>query len=491
MDLLNQASLFEGYGEASLQETNELVKAIQASEGITDIAALTGGGALQVQSLETQLAMLTFQEKHIKFYKDIGVSKAFSTLEEYSVQDGYGHEGGFVGQLENPEEADPNFRREFAVVKYIRTLWKVADVLQYAKTISDAEVLAVQSAMMRALRQTEQTLFFGDSDMIPESFDGIVKTIKSKATSQHIFDLRGANINEYQLKQGAQLIGDNYGTPTHMYVSHGVQTTIDNILDYSKQRINQEQVSLGSGLIALGHTVTQMRSAFGTFNFVPDIFINPEAQGVPMIKDPANPGLYIEGPTSAKSPATPTFTLTVNAPIVAGSKWKATGDGGAIAGTYNYRVVAINRYGKSQAAAAQSDTVAASGSITIDITSGGGSYAPTAYEIYRETTPGSGKIYYLTTVKVSGSPTNYEDKNDDLSGTSVSLLVDNTSAGELRTMTLSQLAPMHKVEYAKIAPYRWGTVNFYVVPKWYTPLRYILFKNVGVAVQSKNPVIDL
>ena len=137
--MLDEKFTVETYGNGSFEEVTDLMKALTAQEGITDIANLVQGGALQPQSLETQLAMLTFSEKHLKFYKDISTSKAFSTLEEYSVQDGYGSEGGFVDQMENPEEGDPDFRREFAVVKYIRTMWRVSDVLMNTRQISDAE----------------------------------------------------------------------------------------------------------------------------------------------------------------------------------------------------------------------------------------------------------------------------------------------------------------------------------------------------------------
>lgn len=483
----SQDNLFEGYGEASITETSDLVKALQAQEGITDVAALQGGGALQPQSLETQLAMLTFQEKNLKLFKDIGIQKAFSTLEEYSIQDGYGAEGGFVGQLENPDEDDADIRRQFAVVKYIRTLWRVGDVLQYARTITDAEVLNVQAAMMRALRVTEKTLFFGDSNLVPQSFDGLYKTITTNATTDHVIDLRGSNLSETVLKQAAELIAANYGTPSKMYCSLSTQTTLDLLLSTdAKQRMVQNDVSG----INLGHRVPGMQTSFGDFKFEPDIFINPESQGVPKIKDPSNPGQFIEGATAAKAPATPTFTHSAQTGVT-GSLWAASGSGGAIAGAYNYRVVAINQYGKSAAAAAQSETVAAGGSITLAITSGGGSYAPTAYEIYRETVPGSGVILYLTTVKATGSPMNFVDKNENLSGTSVAFLVDNTTVGEMRTMALAQLAPIHKQEYAKIGPYRWGTVNFYAVPKWYAPLRFVAFKNVGVSKIIRNPLLDM
>jgi len=490
MDFREQ--MFEGYGESSLAEVNDLVKALQAQEGVTDIAALNQGGALQMQSLESTLAMLTFQEKHLKLFKDIGITKAYSTLEEYSVQDGYGTEGGFVSQMENPEEGDPDFRRAYAVIKYVRTLWKVSDVLPYVKTISNAEVLSVQAAMMRALRTTEKNLFYGDSTMVPQSFDGIIKTIKNNGSTDHVIDLRGSTITEANMRDGAEIIAANFGVPTDMYNSLAVQTSIDQLLSTTANnaRINVEAVSATSGLLALGHAVTQMRTAFGNFNLKPDIFLSVEAQGVPKIKDPSTPSTLIEGATSTKAPATPSASVAINAPTVVGSLWAASGSGGRIAGDYQYRVSAINQYGKSAACAATTvKTVAAGGALTITITSGGGPYAPTAYEIYGETSPASGVFRYLTTVTAAAA--SYQDKNEEIPGTSQSVLLDNTVAGELRTMSLSQLAPIHKVEYAKIAPYRWGTVNFYVVPKWYAPLRYVLFKNVGVNQAIRNPLLDL
>lgn len=489
-NIFDNKDAFDGYGEDSNAEVKDLIKALQAQEGVTDIANLEGGGALQPQSLETQLAMLTFQEKHLRFFKDIGVQKAFSTLEEYSVQDGYGTEGGFVGQLENPEEDDAELQREFAVVKYIRGLWRVGDVLQFSRTITNAEVVQVQAAMMRTLRTLERTLFFGDSDIIPQSFDGLEKTIIDKGSSYQVIDLRGAVITEAVMKQAAEIISSNYGTPNVMYNSLSTQTTIDQILgNATNQRLNIENLS-GNGQMALGSSVSEMRTSFGNFEMKPDIFINPESQGVPTIKNPADKKTLIEGATSTKAPAEPTFILTPQTGTT-GSLWAASGSGGAIAGAYKYRVAAINQYGKSKAAAIVSATVAAAGSVDVVITAGSGAYAPTAYEIYRETAPGSGVIKFLKTVKVDGNPTTHVDLNVDLSGTSKSFLVDNTTVGELRSMVLSQLAPMHKVEYSKIGPYRWGTVNMYAVPKWYAPAKFVLFKNVGVQALIRNTVIDL
>jgi len=484
--------LFEGYGTSSAGEVEQLVKALQAHEGETDIADLQAGGALQMQSLETNLALLTFAEKHLKFFKDIGITKAFSTLEEFSIQDGYGSEGGFVGQMENPEEGDPDFRRSYAIMKYIRTLWKTSDVLPLTKTITSAEVKNVQAAIMRALRVTENKLFTGDSTMVTQEFDGAFYTVENNGSDNHVFDLRGLTMTEANMRDGAQLIADNFGVATDMYNSTGVQTSIDQLIGITPgtARINQEVVSTGSGLIALGHTAVKMRTAFGEFNFKPDIFLNVEGKGVTKIKDPAAPAVLIEGATSTKAPALPTAVSILDAPGVASSLWAATGSGGRIEGEYRHRVVARNQYGSSQASlATTARDVAATGGITINITPGAGAYAAQCYDIFSEATPASG--VYLYQITVTAGAATYQDINDDLPGTSKSLLVDNTTNGELRTMALSQLAPIHKVEYAKIGPYRWGTVNFYIVPKWYAPLRMIEYKNVGVGTVSRSGLLDL
>lgn len=489
--LFGSDGYYEGYGqygEGTGAEVQGLIKALEAQEGITDIANLVDGGALQPQSLETTLAMLTFQDKHLKFYKDIGTVKAYSTLEEYNIQDGYGSEGGFVGQMENPEEADPDFQRKYAVVKYIRTLWKTSDVLTLTRTVTSPEMKNKQAAMMRALRVCERTLFYGNTDYIPSSFDGLEKTTVDLATADHVIDMRGAALTEQVLKQAAELISVNYGTPTKMYTSPGTQTALDSLL-YAGQRLNQESISAG-GLVALGHKTTEMRTSYGNFVFEPDIFLSFETETVPKKKDPSTPGTMIEGATSEKAPAMPSFALTAQT-TVTGSKW-LTGEQ-VPPGTYGYRVSAINKYGKSIAAAAQTQAVASVGSVTVTITTGAGAYAETAYEVYREVVAAGGDYKLLGTIAKApgGGTTAFVDLNATLSGYAKNFLVDNTTLGEDRTMALKQLAPMHSVEYAKIAPYRWGTVNFYAVPIFYAPLRNVMFKNCLVTNTTRNPLIDV
>ena len=94
-------------------------------------------------------------------------------------------------------------------------------------------------------------------------------------------------------------------------------------------------------------------------------------------------------------------------------------------------------------------------------------------------------------IPLNGSPTPYVDLNEDFSGCSMTFMVDLTSVGERRTMTFRQLAPIHKVPYARIGPYKWGTVNFYGVPIFYEPNRIVIFKNVGVEKAIRSRLLDV
>jgi hypothetical protein len=487
---------FEGSGMVSGADA-EILKALTTGNS-TDIATLTQGQALQVQSLEGTMALLTFQEKAFKLIKDIGVSNATSTLEEYTVQDGYGAGGGeFLGELDIPDEDDADLLRNYAKIKFTRALWRVSDVQGLVKTISSAEIIQKQAAMMRILRATEKALFNGDSSIVPSSIDGIASSIKNNTTPDHIIDLRGASFSEVIFRNAAELVSQNYGQITKLYLSNAGASSLSNILG----KVSQETLFMnvpGSTAqnLALGNIVKTIVTPFGNFGWENDIFINPESETVPMIRNPSDKKSFIEGATSSKSPATPSLSIAIDAPTVSGSLWSTASGEFAPAGvTYKYRVAALNSYGKSAACAeVTSGTILAAGSITLTITSGGGTYAPTGYIIYREVKsgPSAGKITLMKKVAAgTGATTVVVDKNEDLSGTSVAYAVDNTSVGEMRTMALKRLGPTHSVDYSKIGPFKWGAINSYLAPIFYAPLRMVMFKNVGVASAYKSPVIEL
>lgn len=488
------SDLYSGAGYGSDQDADiaTLFKAMQAQQGITDIANLQNTGALQTQSMEGQLALLTAQERHLTLWRDIPKGIAYSTLEEYSVQLGYGNEANWAQQMESALESDPLLKRKFADTKFLRTMWKVSDVATIVSTIKDSEVIAKQSAIMRLLRRINSSLYSGDSTFISESIDGFEKTIVNNGSSDHVVDLRGVAPTQQKFRQLAELIYDNQGNPhgAGLYCSPGGMTTIDQILDLVGTSTSQRflQGSVGpNGEMSLGSGIKKIHTSFGTIIPKTDLFLatNYEAKTIPKIPDPSDPELVIEGPTSARSPLTPTLTVAINAPTVTNSLWSASGV--RVAGTHGYRVAAGNRWGLSTACAEVSAAVAASGALTLTITPQPSQFPATYFEIYGENVAGNDVFVFVTRIAASGAAAvTFQDLNYYIPGTTRMFLLDLTTTGEYRNVSWAQLAPVHSQDLAKLGPYRWGLVNLYGAMKYYAPKRFAMLLNVPVGVSGAN-----
>lgn len=490
-DIIQSPEFYNGFGTSTVQEIQNLRKALSSGYE-TDVTQFQGGQALSIQSLEDTLVKLTFTEKQIKFFTQLkkSAAKATNFVEEYRINDGYGSAGGWVSDAENAEADDPALRSEIAKIKFLRNMWRVNETLNYTNTITPAMALAQQAAMMRGMRTMERSLFFGDDTINPYEINGLKYHIENNGSTDHVFDLRGTAVTESIFKQGMELIYDNYGTGSILYNSPAVQTTIDSIFGGSaaKPQFIAQQGQLNG--ISAGYSIKNFVTSFGTFDFEPNLFIAKETWTVAKKKNPSNPAQLIEGATSVKAPAMPVIAAATDAPTVTGSKWASTGY--SPAGTYGYRVGAINQYGESMASVAATAAVAANGAITLTITETASAYATLGYRIYREAVAGSGVYKYVKTIKYTSAVQTWQDLNEDLPGTGVAFLLDMTGAGAERVMKLGELAPIHSQEYARIAPQRWGSVNYYPNFKVYSPLKLIMIKNILVGdYTGANPLIDL
>ncbi len=493
MDIIQHVEAYDGFGSIGFEDVQLLMKALEANESITDIDGASGMAALQLQSLEGTLVMLTAQEKHLTLWRDIPKTGAKSTLEEYSAQVGWGQdESGWVGQMENPLEADAEAVRKYSFIKFQRQMWKVPSISGLVQTITPAEKLQKQAASMRCLRNLNAALYSSDSEMIPESIDGFEKTIWNNGSSYHVIDLRGQAPEMNDFRNAAELIFSNFGTVegAGLYMSPGALTCIDGIME-PNVRVQQGQIGRDGGL-EIGYGTTGIKTSYGRIIPKVDIFIAGEYEGrkVPKRPNPTNKEVLIEGKTSPRAPEKPSLAVTTQGATVSGSKWIASGVRPANA-IYGYRVASGNRFGRSIACAEQkSSAVAAGGSNTLTITpSGESTYPATYHEIYSQQEVG-GEYYFLARVKDSGTATTtYVDKNTFIPGTSRMFLLDLSSVGEMRTFMLKRLADMHSQEYGPIGPYRWGTVNLYATPQYYAPKRFVLFINVPVGIQSKSNLL--
>jgi hypothetical protein len=90
----------DGFGQDTAQNLEELNKALGTGQ---DGAAYGNGeyndmSALRPQSLEGTLKIVTAQEKHIKFWKELDKKPAYNTVEEFNVLDSYGGDGSPSGR---------------------------------------------------------------------------------------------------------------------------------------------------------------------------------------------------------------------------------------------------------------------------------------------------------------------------------------------------------------------------------------------------------
>jgi len=486
-----------GVGDAmSLSQIQELSKALLAPESV-DALYTDAGGVVTRQSLEGTLASLTLNTNDFTFWQDVNKTNARSTVHEFDQETGFGlSDGGFVDQIENPEFRDPDFDKQIVIMKYMSEGWTVGDVELQVDSIIERKAMNQRQAMKRLLRNLDMAMYRGNSAWVPKAIDGLEATIASQSSDQ-VRDLRGGNLDMAVFNTSAQLITEGNGQPdnSRVYMSPAAVTNLHNIIEQSAEgQLVRKNTTMGAAGQTIGGNIGSIMTSFGTMQPRIDklLGLSYEARGVPVYYDKTTKSPK-EGATSEKAPSVPTVTLANNA-TATGSQFAAstTRPSGV---KYNYRVAAMNEYGRSIASVSveSSAAVAAGGAITLTITPNqldSGSKLPTCFEIYSEKVSGSGDFKYLHTVPVSSSnpltAVTYQDKNDYIPGTARMFIVDQTTSGESRCMAMSQLLPIHNTDLAKIGRFDQGLINLYIAPIYYKPNVLIEIRNIGIGQARQN-----
>jgi hypothetical protein len=212
---------------------------------------------------------------------------------------------------------------------------------------------------------------------------------------------------------------------------------------------------LGSG--RLGAPLNGYDSNAGSFDFEPDVFLRPRGAA----------------PTSAPDGAPVKPTWAASDAITAGTS--STGVG-LKAGTYKYVITAVNDKGESVASAEKSAAATLNQSITLVFNRQTDAPAPRSYRIYRDNADGN--ILFMTEIAQpsEGDTVTYEDRNQDIPGTSKAFLLDLDSD---QSLAFKQLAPLMKLPLARISASERFMILLYGMPLIYNPKRNVIFKNVG------------
>ena len=261
---------------ASATEIADLHKALSAGNDINNPGTAAGEGfPLRTESLEATLKNLTYEMDEIKLFKSIPKVPASNTVEEFNRLVSYGEGGarsfnqGFFSEGGLPDEQDSTYERVTVLIKFLGITGRVTHV---ANTIRAAHgnviALETMNKTMELLRNLENALFFGDSDLIPEQWDGLYKLIEDGAPD-NVIDLRGGVLTEDALNDMLLTIRDNYGQATDAYFGTGPYA------DLAKQVYDRQRFAYAPAPGTLGTTITAFQGQHGKINLHDHVFITP------------------------------------------------------------------------------------------------------------------------------------------------------------------------------------------------------------------------
>jgi hypothetical protein len=466
----------QGFGIGSQAEVDELNKALSAGY---QRPPASGGSALRVESLEATLRTVTFTLQNIKLWPKMPKLPAFSTVEEYNLLQDYGSDAGaFTAEGDLPETQDATYARKTALVKFLGTTREVTHPMTLVKPAhGNVVALETQNGAVWLVERLERAGFFGRSDVNSYEFDGLAKQMFDGAGLTNIWDadpvsavnpiavdLRGGVLTEDIVESGTNVVVENYGTATDLFLAPRAGSDMAKNF-FPRERVNLPYPTEGKVGIAINSLVTNA----GLINFNSDVFLRPGRNN----GQKSVPGAA----TSTKAPAAPSSVTATPAPATTpASKFIA-----ADVGNYRYAVSAINRYGESMATSVAGVTpVAAGDKVTLLITDGAGlNPAATGYKVYRSPVGGGAGTEVIMIPgyprdTVSPADTVVVDYNFWLPGTSMGFMIQNN----LQFYSFRQLAPMLKIPLATVAAsIRWMQL-LYGTPIVYAPRKGMMFINI-------------
>lgn len=462
-----------GFGTDSPQHVADLSKALEAGYAIS---SQTGGSALRVESLEGSLKVVSYTAHHIKMWKKIHKSPAYSTVEEYNQLTSYGSSSNaFLREGELAPTQDSTYARATAFVKYIGVTREVTHPMTVVHPAhGDVIALENQNGILWLLQQVENALFTGDSSLAfsgeSEQWDGLDALIDPTS----YLDLEGDPLQEADVEEGANVLVEQYAYPTDLWL--GTRVASDLVKQfYPKERFSMPAPENGR----VGMNVSSVMTQAGVMELNPSVFLR---------RLPTPPSAA----TSSNAPATPTSITAVATDTDTGNFTKGAPSGDL---EYGYAVTACNRFGESAPVfivnnAAMTAANAADGySMALTITNAAsiGTFAPEYFRIYRTaplatgTTESTAVADYSLIMQV---PADSQTASEDTEASDVNLLLPFTEIAYMgeqtpSVLTFRQLLPMMRMDLAVTSPsYRW-LILMYGTPLLFAPKKWLRIINIG------------
>lgn len=431
-----------GSAGGALSDLGDLAKALEASNYQTDVATLTGGGALGVQSLDTAMKTTIQENEHFTLFNRLAQTNATNIVDEYSRQTNI---GGWLGGSTNTQMgvvrgAQGEYSREVGMVKFLMTLRQVGYVLTIGKNIAEPTALEERNGALQLLTDAEYLLFHGNADASPTQFDGIFNQIEKlvlagEISPERIVDLDGAKLDSVDPFSAINTAASTYGSwgkSTDVYLPISVQADLNTYLDPSFR-----WAPTGGNTPVVGGHVEGIRLTSGVLKTNQNTFIHDENNPMVVPFEVTNADIAVKN--AAIKPASLTVDASANDTA---SRFTATR-----AGNYYYAVAAIDGSGAGHSQIVKSTQVAiAAGKKAVLTISASASGTETGYAIYRSRQDGtnaSNDFRLVKVVKKAGATTTFTDQNREIPG-SVSIPVLNLAQGA-DAIGWRQFQPMTKI----------------------------------------------
>lgn len=465
----------------------ELLKAMQAGQitGRDTANQSLTMEPLKAESLETTLKLLEYRQKDIRLLNRMPKMTSYNTVEEFLQLSSYGSDrGGFYNEGELSDVEDSKYVRRAELIKYIQVTGEVTMQAQMVRSFVDAMRQEVENKTMWVQRRANIALTKGNSDIIPQEFNGLYRqhanigtgggveylysSVNDYYNSEVVVDLRGASLKQNDVEKAAVIIDANYGNVSDLFAPPSVISALGQDY-YNDQRIMLNASNPGAYSGTIGTIPKAIATTMGDVALQPDKFMKQSAAVT-----------TATAATSPKAPSAPTAT-SATVTVDANSKY-LTAEVGAV----YYAVSAVNRYGESAiTVVGGATTLVVGSSVDLIFTATAGAYTPTGYRIYRTKVGGAatGPFYPLFDVSVTDLAVGYDgaaalairDRGRILPDTESAFITEFSDD----VLSFKQLAPISKLDLAVISMSRRFITFMFATPNLYAPKKLVKFINAS------------
>jgi hypothetical protein len=436
------APVLGGSTGGGLDMIGDLTKALEASNYTTNVADLTGGGALGIQSLDTAMKTTIQENEHFTLMNRLQSTSATNIVDEYSRQTNV---GGFLGGSTNSQmgvvrSAQGEYSREVGLVKFLMTLRQVGYVLTIGKNLAEPISLEERNGALQLLTDANYLLYHGNAAACPVQFDGVFAQIDAEIAAgqmsgDNVVDLQGVKIDSIDAISQINVAVSRYGSwgrSTDIFLPNSVQNDLNKYLDPSFR-----WTPAGSNTPVVGGHVEGIRLTNGVLKTNMDTFIHDEE----------NPMVYPFEVNNAALAAANVLFKPQSVTVAAATSDAESQFTAGRAGNYYYAVASISAKGEGLTAVVLStQTAVAAGKKAVLTITGSASNLESGYAIYRSRQDGTNAVNDFRLVKVikrTGATTTFTDLNRDIPGTVSAPLLNMAPGAD--AIGWRQFQPMTKI----------------------------------------------